>query len=157
MEEWVVPQWFDDPPTHYYVNSLSLQNLARPHFMAKTLTLCNGPHPAECASLRILTNPPLTYCCVSNWIFAMRHQSLSFIMSWSRASCMSFGWAQVPGERSWRTGGKSNGKNVPRNPLHNLPENLLNTWSMLTVFIGLILGTKKIKDRRTPTSLGNSY
>ena len=28
---------------------------------------------------------------------------------------------------------------------------------MLTVFIGLILGTKKIKDRRTPTDLGNSY
>ena len=28
---------------------------------------------------------------------------------------------------------------------------------MLTVFIGLILGTKKIKDRRTPTGLGNSY
>ena len=28
---------------------------------------------------------------------------------------------------------------------------------MLTVFIGLILGTKKIKDRRTPTHLGNSY
>ena len=28
---------------------------------------------------------------------------------------------------------------------------------MLTVFIGLILGTKKIKDRRTPASLGNSY
>jgi len=28
---------------------------------------------------------------------------------------------------------------------------------VLTVFIGLILGTKKIKDRRTPTCLGNSY
>ena len=28
---------------------------------------------------------------------------------------------------------------------------------MLTVFIGLILGTKKSKDRRTPTGLGNSY
>ena len=46
---------------------------------------------------------------------------------------------------------------MPRNPLHNLPENLLNTWSVLTVFIGLILGTKKIKDRRTPTHLGNNY
>ena len=52
---------------------------------------------------------------------------------------------------------KISGKNMPRNPLHNLPENLLNTWSVLTVFIGLILGTKKIKDRRTPTHLGNSY
>ena len=28
---------------------------------------------------------------------------------------------------------------------------------MLTVFIGLILGTKMIKDRRTLTPLGNSY
>ena len=63
----------------------------------------------------------------------------------------------ILGERSWRTGGKSSGKNVPRNPLHNLPETLLNTWPMLTVFIGLILGTKKIKDRRTPTSLVISY
>ena len=70
---------------------------------------------------------------------------------------MDFGWAQVPGESSWRTGGKSNGKNLPRNPLHNLLENLLNTWPVLTVFIDLILGTKKIKERRTPTCLGNSY
>ena len=28
---------------------------------------------------------------------------------------------------------------------------------MLTVFIGLILGTKEVKDRRTPIHLGNSY
>ena len=28
---------------------------------------------------------------------------------------------------------------------------------MLTIFIGLILGTEKSKDRRTPTGLGNSY
>ena len=46
---------------------------------------------------------------------------------------------------------------MPRNPLHNLLENLLNSCSVLIVFIGLILGTTKIKDRRTPTGLGNSY
>ena len=57
----------------------------------------------------------------------------------------------IDGERSWRMGGKSSGKNVLRNPLHNLPENLLNTWPVLTVFSGLILGTKKIKERSTPT------
>ena len=45
---------------------------------------------------------------------------------------------------------------MPRNPPHNLPENLLNTWPVLTVFIGLILATE-IKDKRTPTCLGNSY
>ena len=38
-------------------------------------------------------------------------------------------------------GGKSSGKNVLGNPLHNLLENLLNTRPVLTVFIGLILGT----------------
>ena len=46
---------------------------------------------------------------------------------------------------------------MPRNPPHSLPENLLNTRPVLTVLIGLILGTKKIKDRRTPTGLGNRY
>ena len=63
----------------------------------------------------------------------------------------------IDGERSWRTGGKSNGKNVPRNPLNNLPEKLLSAWRVPTVFIGLILGTKEIKDRRALIHLGNSY
>ena len=49
-------------------------------------------------------------------------------------------------------GGKGRGRNVPRNPLYNL-----NIWPVLTVFICLILSMKKIKDRRTPTHLGNSY
>ena len=52
---------------------------------------------------------------------------------------------------------KAVGENIPRNPLHNLLENLLNTSPVLTIFIGLIHGTKKIKDRRTPTRLGNSH
>ena len=52
---------------------------------------------------------------------------------------------------------KSSGENVPRNPFHNLLENLLNTWPVLTVSIGLILGTKEIKDRRALIHLGNSY
>ena len=43
-----------------------------------------------------------------------------------------------------------------RDPLHSQPENLLNIWPVLTVFIGLILGTEKSRDRRTPTGLGNS-
>ena len=57
------------------------------------------------------------------FVSPMRHQSLSFI---------SFGRAWVLGE-SWRTGGKSSGKNVPRYPLHSPPENLRNIWPMLTV------------------------
>ena len=50
-------------------------------------------------------------------------------------------------------GGKSSRKNVLRNPLHNLLGSLLHTRPVLTVFIG----TEKIKDRRTPTPLDNSY
>ena len=74
----------------------------------------------------------------------MRHQSPSF---------MDLGQSWVLGE-SWRTGGKRSEK---RDPLHSLLENLLSTWPVLLVFIGLILGTKKSKDRRTPTGFGNSY
>ena len=52
---------------------------------------------------------------------------------------------------------KSVGKNVLRNLLHKLPENLLNTRPVLTVFIDLSLGTRKLKDRIIPTLLGKSY
>ena len=65
--------------------------------------------------------------------------------------------SEIDGERSWRTRGKSSGKSMLRNPLHNLLENLLNAWPVPTIFIGLILGTKEVKDRRTLTYLGNSY
>ena len=54
-------------------------------------------------------------------------------------------------------GGKGSGKNMPRNLFHNLPEKLLNASPVPTVFIGLILGTKEVKGRRTLTCLGNSY
>ena len=47
-------------------------------------------------------------------------------------------------------GGKSKGKNMPRNPLHNLLENLLNTWPVFTVFIGLILRTKRLGTEEPP-------
>ena len=42
------------------------QNLARPHSMAKAFALYNRPHLAEGAFLWILTNPCVTYCCVSH-------------------------------------------------------------------------------------------
>ena len=54
-------------------------------------------------------------------------------------------------------GGKGSGENMPRNLFHNLPEKLLNASPVPTVFIGLILGTKEVKGRRTLTCLGNSY
>ena len=43
---------------------------------------------------------------------------------------------------------KSSGKNIVRNLIHTLVSNLLNIQTVFTIFIGLILGTKKIKDRR---------
>ena len=82
-------------------------------------------------------------------------KSLSFIRSWSQASWVLAGLNL--GREELKDRRRKQWKNVPRNPFHNLPENLLNTWPVLTVFISLILGTKKIKDRRTPTGLGNSY
>ena len=63
----------------------------------------------------------------------------------------------IDGERSGRIGGKSSGKNMLRNPFHNLLEKLLNAWSVATIFIGLICGTKEVKDRGTLTHLGNGY
>ena len=42
------------------------------------------PH-GGCFSLN-LSKPTSDLSCVSNWIFAMRHQSLRFIRSWSQAS-----------------------------------------------------------------------
>ena len=63
----------------------------------------------------------------------------------------------IDGERNWRMGGKSSEKIMLRNRFHNLPGKLLNAWPVPTIFIGLILGTKEIKDSRTLTPLGNSY
>ena len=83
-------------------------------------------------------------------------KSLSFIRSWSQTLWVL---ARLKSQEREAEGQeeKAVGKNMLRNPPHSLLENLLNTWPVLTVFIGLILGTKKIKDRRTPTHLGNSY
>ena len=46
---------------------------------------------------------------------------------------------------------------MPKNSFLILLEKLLNTCPVPTVFTGLILGTKEVKDRRTLTCLGNSY
>ena len=120
--------------------------------MATALALFNGPHPVECAFLWIWTNLPLSYCCVSNWIFAMRHQSMSFIRSWSQVLAgLNLRREELKDRRN------NQWEKCAKESLHNLPETLLNTWPVLTVFIGLILGAKKIKDRRTPISLGLSY
>ena len=106
MEEWVVPQWlgWSSHSLAYEFTQLAktshtaLQKLATKHFMATAPAFCYGPNPAECASLWIWTNPPLTYRCVANWIFAMRHQSLSFIRSWSESSRF------LDGLKSWERG-----------------------------------------------------
>ena len=115
-EEWVVPQrlgW----SSHLFAYEFTPR--AKPSQAA-----FKGQYPVECSAfLWILTNLPLIYRFDSQWIFVMWPQSLNFI---------SFGRAWVPGE-SRSTGGKSSGKNLPRNPLHSPPENLLNIWPVLTV------------------------
>ena len=92
--------------------------------------------------------------------------SLTEFLQWNLRAWASLGpearhhgfWPDSsPGREELKDRRKEQWKNVPMNPLHNLPENLLNSWPVLTVFISLTHGTKKIKDRRTPTNLGNSY
>ena len=123
---------------HWYLADICLvicqnrevsQNLARPNSMAPALALSNGSYPEEWL---------LSF--VSQWIFVMRHQSLSFI---------SFGRAWVQGE-SWRTGGKSSGKNVPRNLLHSSPENLLNIWPLFTVSLVWSLAERRERTEEPP-------
>ena len=86
------------------------------------LALCNGPHPVECASLWIPTNPRLNYCCVFCWSFFNETSR-----TWASLGPETRHWGFWPREKSWRTGGKSSGKNMLSNPLHNLLENMLNT------------------------------
>ena len=53
-------------------------------------------------------------------------------------------------------GGKSSGKNVLKNPFHNLLEKLLSAEPVPKIFISLIFGTKEIKDRGTLTHLATA-
>ena len=82
-DEWVVPRWLGWPSHSLACEITQLKKTSHTTFHGPCTLLCDGPHPVECASLWIPTNTPLTYLCVSNWIFAVRHQSLSFIRSWS--------------------------------------------------------------------------
>ena len=107
------------------------------------------PQPLPSATVHTLKsgfsldpNKSTSYHFVSQWIFAMRHQSPSFI---------SFARAWVPGE-SWRTGGKSSGKNLPMNPLHSPPENLLNIWPGLTVSLVWSLAQRRERTEEPPSA-----
>ena len=58
---------------------------------------CPLQWPTPCRVLWILTNQPLTYHCVSHWVFAM-----SFIRSWSQASWVLVGLkSQERGDEGW--------------------------------------------------------
>ena len=149
-EEWMVP-WLLEWSSHSLANEIT--QLAKTNHT--TSYGCCTPFCRVCLSLTLNKSTSYLSLCLS----------VKFCNEASRA------WASLvpearqhgfwPGSslrrEDWRLGGKSSWKNMLRNPLNNLLENLLNTWPVLTVFIGLILGTKKIKDRRTPTHLGNSY
>ena len=125
-------------------------------FHGRCSPLCDGPHTLRvCLSLNPNKSTSYLLLCLS--LNFCNKTSKAWASLGLKSGTEGFGHAQVLGERRWRMGGKSSGKKMPRNPLPNLPENVLNTWPVLTVFIGLIVGTKKIKDRRTPTFLVNSY
>ena len=97
-EEWVVPQLLEwsSHSLAYEITQLTKTNHT---IVPSHLTLlCDNPDPVECASFWIRTNTLFTYCCVSNWIFAMRYQSLSFTRSWSQAP-----WV-LAGLKSWERG-----------------------------------------------------
>ena len=78
--------------------------------------------------------------------------SISEFLQWDIRAWASLGpearhpgfWPGSSPGRELKDRRKKQWENVPRNPLHSLPENLLNIWPVLTVFIGLILGTEKI-------------
>ena len=81
-KEWVVPQWLGWSSHSLACEITQLKKTSHTTFHAYCTLLCDGPHSVEYASLWIWTNTPLTYPCVSNWIFEI---SLSFIRSWSQA------------------------------------------------------------------------
>ena len=83
--EWVVPQLLGWSSHSLVYEITQLLKTNHTTFHGPFMLLYDGPHPVEWASLWIWTNPSLTYLCVSHWIFAMRHQSLSFIRSSSQA------------------------------------------------------------------------
>ena len=155
-EEYVVPQWLGWSSHSLAYEFTQLLKTSHATFHGHSTCSLWWPTPCGVCSSLNPNNPPLTYHCVSHWIFAMRHQSLNAIRSWSQAPWVLAGLKSQEREAEGQEE-KTVIKNMRRNPLHNLLENLLNTWPLLKVFISLILGTKKINDRRTPTSLGNSY
>jgi len=81
-EEWVVPQLLEWSSHSLAYEITQLTKTKHTTFHGHLTLLCDGPHPVECPFLWIRTNPPLTYHCVSHWIFAMRYQSLRFIRFW---------------------------------------------------------------------------
>ena len=139
------------------MKSPSLRKLITSHSMALYSPLWWPTRCGMCFSLNPHKSTSYLLLC-SHWVFLKLSES--FLNPGPKTRHCGF-WpgssSRREGERRWRMAGKSSGKYALRNPLRNLPENMLNTWPVLTFFIYLILGTKKIKDRRTPTCLGNSY
>ena len=83
-KEWVVPRLLDRSPHPLAYEITQLRET--PHFMAAGYNLCAGIYSVDCVSLWIQTNPLLTYCCVSQWIFLQWDiLNLSFIRPWNQA------------------------------------------------------------------------
>ena len=106
------------------------KKLTIPHCMATPYTFCYGPTLCGlCFSLNL--NKFTFYRCVSHWIFAMRHQSLSFIRSWSQAPRVLAGLkSQERGAEGWEE--IAVGITCQGIPFIACQKNLLNTWPVLS-------------------------
>ena len=119
MEEWVVPQWLGWSSHSLAYELIQLAKTSHTTFHGWSTCPLQSPTPCGvCFCLNPNKSINLTYRCVSNWIFAMRHESLSFITSWSQAPWI-LARLKVLGERSWKTGGKISGKTCQGLPFIN--------------------------------------
>ena len=83
------------------MKSSSSQKLTT-RFMAARYTLCDGTCSVDCASLSIQTNLPLTFHCVSHWIFLQWDlKNLSFIRSWNHTLWVLAGFKSQSDMTDW--------------------------------------------------------
>ena len=87
-KECVVPQWLG---VILPLISIWIHLAAKKFYSQSTYPLWWPTPCGVCFSLNPNKFIILTYRCVSHWIFARRHQSLSFIRSWSQASSVLAG------------------------------------------------------------------
>ena len=109
MEEWMVPQclgWSSHSLTYEFTPKAKPSHTA---FHVETFALCNSPHPAECVSLWILTNPIsyLSLCISLNFCNETSEPELHYVL---KPGTMGFGRGLKSWERAEGWEGKAVGK-----------------------------------------------